>query len=175
MASANLLVEFPSASALVAAVAHLSASGYRRIETYSPFPIEELEHALKRPHSRLPLAIFFGGVGAAGAAYLLQWYLVAYLYPLDVGGRPPHFPLAFVPITFEMGILVAAFVAVFGVIWLGRLLTLWEPVFEVDAFRSASADRFWLEISAQDPLFDLRRTREELAALGALQIMEVRS
>jgi hypothetical protein len=92
------------------------------------------------------------------------------LYPLVVGGRPPHFPLAFVPITFEMGVLFASFTAVLGVLWRGRLVRLTDDVQGTPGFESATRDRFWLEILAADPAFDPDRTRADLVETGALRI-----
>jgi hypothetical protein len=149
-----LLVEFESSRRLAEALRALRAQGHHRLKAYTPYSTPEVREALALPRSRLPLFVFLGGLAGAGGAYFLQWYLVAHLYPLDVGGRPPHLPLAFVPITFEMGVLLAGITAFLGVFVLGRLVRLWHPVFEVEAFESASVDRFWLRIDASDPDFD---------------------
>jgi ActD protein len=149
-----LLVEFESSQRLAQALTELRRIGYRRLKAYTPYSTPEVRKALELPRSRLPIVVFaVGALGALGA-YGLQWYLVGHLYPLDVGGRPPHMPLAFVPITFEMGVLLAGFTAFFGVFVLARLVRLWHPVFEVDGFESASRDRFWLRVDASDPAFD---------------------
>jgi hypothetical protein len=166
----RVLAEFASAGELAAGIRGLRERGYCRLEAYAPFAAPEVEEALAAPRSRLPLVIFAAGMAAAGGAYLLQWFLVAYLYPLNVGDRPPHFPLAFLIITFEMGILFAAVTAVAGVLVRGRLVRLDDEVQGVPGFVSASRDAFWLEVTMADPRFDRDRTRTELAALGALRI-----
>jgi hypothetical protein len=161
-----LLVEFDSSARLAQAVRELRRQGYRRLKAYTPYSTPEVRDALEQPTSRLPLFVFAGGMAGAAGAYGLQWYLVAHLYPLNVGGRPPHMPLAYVPITFEMGVLFAGFTAFFGVFVLGRLTRLWHPVFEADAFESASIDHFWLRVDAGDPAFDresLERSIEPFA------------
>jgi hypothetical protein len=112
----------------------------------------------------LPWVIFVAWLIGAAGAYGLQWLLNAYLYPLNVGSRPPHHPLAFVPITFEMGILLAGFTALTGVLIVGGLVRLWQPIFDTPGFASATRDGFWLELSERDPHFDPARTRSELEA-----------
>jgi Protein of unknown function (DUF3341) len=166
----RVLAEFAGAGELAAAIRSLRERGYRRLDAYAPFAAPEVEEALAAPRSRLPLVIFAGGMLAAGGAYLLQWFLVAYLYPLNVGDRPPHFPLAFLVITFEMGILFAALTAVGGVLARGRLVRLDDEVQGVPGFVSASRDAFWLEVIMDDPRFDRDSTRTELAELGALRV-----
>lgn len=165
----RILAQYENEDALATAIHRLRAKGYRALDAYLPFPAIEVEDAVTRP-SRLPYLCFLFGMLAAGTAYALQWLLNGYLYPLVVGGRPPHFPLAFVPITFEMGVLIASFAAFIAVLWSGRLVRLTDEVQGTPGFASATRDRFWLEISAADPAFDPDRTRADLVETGALRI-----
>lgn len=165
----RLLAQYLDEDALARAIHALRARGYHALEAYLPFPAVAVEDALTTP-SRLPYLCFGVGIGAAAAAYALQWLLNGYLYPLVVGGRPPHFPLTFVPITFEMGVLFASFTAFIGVLWRGRLVRLTDPVQGTPGFDSVTRDRFWLEVSAADPAFDPDRTRADLVETGALRI-----
>lgn len=158
-----LLTEFCTPEDLASAARHLRARGYERLDAYTPYSTEAVREALALDASPLSRLVFLGAVLGAGAAYFLQWYTTARLYPINVGGRPLHMPLAFVPITFEMGVLFAAFTAFFGVLGLGRLLKLWDPVFEVHGFESFSVDRFWLRVDEPDPTFDPARLQEELS------------
>jgi hypothetical protein len=166
----RMLAEYAHEDALAAAIHQLRARGYRALDAYLPFAAIEVEAALAPRPSRLPQLCFWFGLLGAGAAYALQWLLNGVLYPLVVGGRPPHFPLAFVPITFEMGVLAASFTAVIAVLWRGRLVRLTDEVQGTPGFGSATADRFWLEVSAADPAFDADRTRADLAETGAQRI-----
>lgn len=170
----RLLAEYADEEAAVVAIHRLHEAGYRDLEAYLPFPSHEVEQALGRPRSRLPFAVFGFGLLGAGGAYFLQWLLVAFLYPLDVGRRPPHFPLAFVIITFEMGVLLASLSAFFGTLATGRLVRLVDDVQGTPGFESATRDRFWLEVSLADPAArDPEATRALLVACGAERI-EVR-
>ncbi len=176
--TATHLAEYGEADALLATIPALSARGHRVVEAYTPYPVEGLDEALGRGPSRLPWLVFAVALGAALAAYALQWLLNAYLYPLNVGHRPPHYPLSFVPITFEMGILFGAFTAVFGVLLAARLMRLWDPVFEVEGFDSATNDAFWLALRTREggtrPAAEATTSVEdELRASGARRVLRV--
>jgi hypothetical protein len=172
---AELLLEFDDPEGLARAARELSDQGYTELEAYTPYSTEEVRAALPERRSWIPRLVLAGGLCGASAAYFLQWYLVAYLYPLNAGGRPPHLPLAFVPITFEMGVLGAAFCAFFGVLWAGRLVRPWHPVFEAEGFDSVSVDKFWLAVRADEEP-ERRAALESLVqALGARQSRYVES
>ena len=142
--------EYADASSMLSAIPNLKRDGYQVREAYLPYPVPEVDEALGRSPSRLPWVVFVVGIGAAIATYWLEWLLNGYLYPLNVGHRPPHYPLAFVPISFEMGILFASFSA-FGVLFLaGRLLRLYHPVFELEGFESVTRDAFWLSVTHEE-------------------------
>lgn len=166
----RMLAEYADEDALIAALRRMREKGYRRIEVYMPFPSHHVEDALEMPRSRLGFAIGIVGLTAAGCAYALQWLLVGHLYPLVVGARPPHFPLAFVLITFEMGVLFAGFASFFGVLGLGRLVRLTDAVQDTPGFESVTKDKFWLEVLATDPEFDVERTQADFRDAGALRV-----
>jgi hypothetical protein len=166
----RLYAEFDNATAVVRAIAEARDWGIVRLETYSPYPIAAIERALDAPPSRVASAVLVAGFTGAAAAYSLEWLLNAYLYPLNVGGRPTHFPLAFVPITFEMGVLFASLTAFFGVIIGGRLLRLWHPVFDIDGIESASATNIWLEVGVAGEPPDLDDLQSRLILAGALVV-----
>ena len=166
----RLLAAYATEEAIVSAIHKLHAEGFRQIEAYMPFPSHEVDRALGDGHSRLPYVIFGVGIAGAVGAYLLQWFLVAYLYPLVVGSRPPHFPLAFVIITFEMGVLLASLTAFFGTLAYGKLGRLTDDVQSTPGFESVTRDRFWLEVSMLDPAYDDVRTRDMLNECGAVQL-----
>ena len=107
----GVLGEFMTPEAMIAAIVGLRDRGYRRLDAFSPYPVHGAEEAAGTPRSPLGWIAFQVGLVGAGATYLLQWYCNAYDYPLDVGGRPPHSAPAFIPITFEMGVLSAALAA----------------------------------------------------------------
>jgi hypothetical protein len=169
----GLMAEFDDPNALVAAAQLARAEGYRQMDAYSPFPIEELHEALALPHTRLPLIVLIGGLVGCIGGYALQYWAAAVAYPLNVGGRPLHSWPAFIPITFECTILVAALSAVFGMLALNGLPMPYHPVFNVPRFALASRNRFFLCIEARDAKFDLERTRAFLETLKPREVSTV--
>jgi hypothetical protein len=169
----GLIAEFDDPSSLVAATERAYAEGYRRMDAYSPFPIEELHHALGDPPSRLPMIVLIGGIVGCIGGYSLQYWASAIAYPLNVAGKPLHSWPAFVPVTFECTILVAALSAVLGMLALNGLPMPYHPVFNVPRFALASRNRFFLCIEATDPKFDMEATRRFLQSLSPREVATV--
>ena len=169
----GLMAEFADAAALVHAAERTHAAGYRRVDAYSPFPIEELHHALGSPRSRLPLIVLAGGIIGCLGGFLLQYWTSAVAYPLNVGGRPLNSWPSFIPVTFECTILVASLSAVLGMLALNGLPMPYHPVFNVERFALASRNRFFLCIESRDKQFDVARTRQFLESLGPREISTV--
>jgi len=169
----GIMAEFDDASSLVAAAHQAYAQGYRCMDAYSPFPIEELHEALGKSHTRLPLIVLIGGLAGGIGGYLLQYWISAMAYPVNIGGKPLHSWPAFVPVTFEMTILCAALSAVLGMLALNGLPQPYHPVFNVPRFALASRNRFFLCIEAVDAQFDLEKTRRFLETLTPREVTTV--
>lgn len=169
----GLMAEFDTPDAVVAATNAARLAGYRHMDAYSPIPLEELSEALALPTTRLPRAVFVGGVLGGLAGYLLQWWSSVIAYPLNIGGRPLHAWPQFIPVTFETTVLGAALTCFVGMWASNRLPSPYHPVFNVPAFARASADRFFLCIEASDPNFDREATARFLAAQNPLGVSEV--
>jgi hypothetical protein len=169
----GLLAEFENPNDLLVAVRQAYAAGYRRMDAYSPFPVEGLAEALGFHRTRLPLLVLLGGLVGCVGGYLLQYYLSAVDYPLNIGGRPLNSWPAFVPVTFELTILVAALAAVFGMLALNGLPMPYHPVFNVPRFALATRDRFFLCIEATDSKFEREATRSFLERLTPRVVSDV--
>jgi Protein of unknown function (DUF3341) len=170
----GLMAEFGDPKDLVAAARRATEAGYRRMDAYSPLPIEELHGALGSRPTRLPLIVLIGGLVGCAGGYLLQWWVSTVAYPVNVGGKPLDSWPAFIPVTFECTILVAALFAVFGMLALNGLPQPYHPVFNVARFAQASTDKFFLCIEARDPKFDLVETSKFLQSLHAQHVNEVK-
>jgi hypothetical protein len=169
----GLMAEFDDPGALVAAAAKARAEGYRRMDAYSPFPIEELHEAMGAHHSRLPLIVLIGGLVGCVSGFLLQYWVSTIAYPINVGGRPFNSWPAFIPVTFECTILGASLSAVLGMLALNGLPMPYHAVFNVSRFALASRNRFFLCIEARDRKFDLDATRQFLETLGPREVSTV--
>ena len=169
----GLLAEFEDPTSLVEAAHRAHDGGYRCMDAYSPFPIEELHEALGSEHTRLPLIVLIGGIVGGLGGYLMQYWAAAIAYPLNIGGKPLHSWPAFIPITFECTVLVAALSAVLGMLALNGLPQPYHPIFSVARFALASRNRFFLCIEARDPKFDLEGTRRFLETLSPREVTTV--
>jgi hypothetical protein len=169
----GLMAEFDNPSALVAATRAVREKGYRRIDAYSPFPIEELSDALHLHKNRLPLIVLGGGILGGALGYLLQYFVTVVYFPINIAGRPLHSWPAYIIITFEMTILFAAIAAVLGLFGLCGLPQPYHPAFNVPRFALASRNRFFLCIESTDPMFDPAATSQFLETLEPREVSEV--
>jgi Protein of unknown function (DUF3341) len=169
----GLLAEFGNPDELLHAAERAHADGYRRIDAYTPFPVEGLAEAIGFHKNRLPLLVLIGGIVGALAGFLSQYYAAVIDYPINVGGRPLNSWPSFIPVTFEVTILVAALTTVLGMLALNGLPMPYHPVFNVPRFALATRDRFFLAIEAADPRFDREATRRFLEGLGAREVSDV--
>ena len=169
----GLMAEFDNPTEVVEAARATYDEGYRRINAYSPYPIEELAEAIGFHRTRLPVIVLLGGIIGGLIGYGLQYYVAVIDYPINVGGRPLHSWPSFMPITFEMTILFAAFAAVFGMLALNKLPQPYHPVFNAERFALASRDRFFLVIEARDPKFDHDKARQFLESLNPKEVVDV--
>jgi hypothetical protein len=169
----GLMAEFDSAADLLDAAQRAYEEGYRRMDAYTPFPVHGLPEALGFHRTRLPLLVLLGGIAGCIGGYSLQYWVAAIDYPLNVGGRPLNSWPAFIPVTFELTVLVAALAAVLGMLALNRLPMPYHPVFNVPEFELASRNRFFLCIEAIDAKFDRGETKLFLESLKPRAVFEV--
>ena len=164
----GLLAEYADEETLLAAATRVRSLGYQQIEAYSPYPIHGMAEVLGVRGVRLPRIVLGGGILGMLVALGMQWYSAVIDYPLNVGGRPLASWPSFMPITFELTILVAGISAVLGMFALNGLPQPYHPLFNVPEFAKASRAGFFLCVEATDPKFDAEQTRQMLVELGAL-------
>ncbi len=169
----GLLAEFDDAESLVEAARHVRDAGYKSMDAYTPFPVEGLADALGFRRTRLPLLVLCGGILGGLAGFSLSYYCAAIAYPMNIGGRPLNSWPAFIPVTFEMTILIAALTVVLGMLGLNGLPRPHHPLFAVPQFTRASRDGFFLCIEARDPKFDRAATRQFLESLNPREVLDV--
>ncbi|MCC7163018.1 MAG: DUF3341 domain-containing protein [Anaerolineae bacterium] len=169
----GVMAEFETPEALVKAARRVREEGYRAVDAFAPFEIEELGDVLHARNVGLPLIVLGGGVTGLVTGFALQYWTTVIDYPLDIGGRPLASWPAFVPVSFELTILFASFAALLGMLALNHLPMPYHPVFNVPRFGRASQDRFFLLIEARDRFFRHATTRKLLEELGAYEVSDV--
>ncbi len=169
----GVMAEFETPQEILQAVRRARSEGYRNMDAYTPYTVEGLASELGLPRTRVPFVVLIAGLVGAAVGFFMQYWSMAVDYPFDVGGRPQNSWPVFIPITFEVMVLVASFATLFGMLFLNGLPRPHHPVFNVPRFARASQDRFFLCIEATDPRFDREATKQFLAGLRAKDVVEV--
>src|SRR5215470_16369566 len=166
--------EFETAEQLIHAAEKTRLAGYRRFEAYAPFPVEGLSEALGLKRNAVPLITLIGGLIGGVGGFFFQYWVSAIAYAENIGGRSLNSWPAFIPVTFELTVLGASTFAVFGMLALNKLPQPHHPLFNVQRFKHASIDKFFLCIQAHDPKFHLEETARFLHSVNAQHVTEVR-
>jgi hypothetical protein len=169
----GVIAEFETPDVLRAAAQQAYDAGYRRMDAYTPFPVEGLADAIGFHRTRLPLFVLLGGIIGGAGAFLMQYYAATTDYPINVGGRPLNSWPSFIPITFELTVLVATLAAVLSLLALNGLPMPHHPLFNVPGFELATRSHFFLCIEADDPQFDRTGVRQFLEGLNSQEVKDV--
>jgi hypothetical protein len=169
----GLLAEYETPADLYHACEKVRDAGFGAWDAHTPYPVHGLERAMGLRGSIVPWIVCVMGFSGAALGFLLQWWTSAVDYPLIISGKPFNSYPAFVPVTFELGILLGSFGAVFGMFGLNKLPTYYHSVFNSRRFSRFSDDRFFISIEARDPKYDPEKTRALLESTGAVHVEEV--
>ncbi len=182
-----VVAEFDSPATLLEATKAVKAAGYRDVDAYSPVPVEGLADALEFKDNRLGWITFCGGLCGVTAGFFLTWYtstgfqFPSFLpgptgmngFPYNTGGKPLGSLPAFVPIMYELTILLSAFGAAFGMLGLNGLPKYHHPIFNAECMARASQDRYILSVESTDPRYDETAIHDLFAGLGPLSVEKV--
>jgi hypothetical protein len=170
----GLLVEFDTVDSLVTAAENVRDAGYRHWDAHTPFPVHGLSDAMGLKPTRLPHVVLGGGLIGCAAGLLVQWWMNAIDYPLVISGKPLFGLPAAIPVAFELTILFGAIGAFLGMLVFNGLPAYRHPLLTSERFRRATADRFFISVEADDPLFEREKTGAFLAALGGSDVEEIK-
>jgi len=166
-----VLGEFGEEAALCAAARQLREQGETGLDAHSPVPVQGIDEALGLKRSVVPLIGLAGALAGTVSGIAMQWWMNAVDYPINVGGRAMISVPTWIPIAFETTVALAAISIVVGLFALGGLPRLHHPVFEVEGFRTASVDGYWL--SAEVEPARAEAVAEALRKLGARSVARV--
>jgi hypothetical protein len=169
----GLIAEFENEEAIVEATQKTVDAGYHHIETYTPYPLDELLDIQHLHKNKVALVILIGGLTGCAVGFFMQYFASVIHYPLNVGGRPFNSWPAFIPVMFECTVLFAAFAAFVGMMVMNKLPRPNHPLFDIERFQFATQDRFFLCIEAEDPYFEKDATRQFLEELNPHEVNEV--
>lgn len=169
----GLVAEFENEEAIVEATQKTVDAGYHHIETYTPYPLDELLDIQHLHKNKVALVILIGGLTGCAVGFYMQYFASVIHYPINVGGRPLNSWPAFIPVMFECTVLFASFAALIGMMVMNKLPRPNHPLFDIERFRYATQDRFFLCIEAEDPYFERDATRKFLEDLKPHEVNEV--
>lgn len=170
----GILAEYRNPGELIKVAKSVKESGYRNWDTFSPFPVHGIDKAMGLKKSKLGwIVLGHGLVGLVGALTMIS-YLMVVDYPLNISGKTLMNIPAWIPVTFELTVLLSAFGAVFGMFFLCGLPRFNHPLFNSERFsEKASNDGFFVCIEAEDPQFESEKVSSLLKNAGALHVEEV--
>ena len=170
----GLLAEFNTPTELVRATEQARAAGYRRMECYTPYPVEEVAEALEFHKTKVPAICLLGGLMGVTTAFGMEMWINVWGYVINIAGRPLFSWPAFIIPAYEWTILFAGLSAAFGMIAQNGMPQLYHPLFNAANFRNgATTDKFFLCLEATDPRFSLGGTRAFLEQFPAVSVVEV--
>jgi hypothetical protein len=166
----GLLAQYETPADLLHAALEVRNAGYKKWDVYSPFPIHGMDAAMSIKNSKVGYFTFTGAFIGFFAGMIMIWYMNKFDYPIVIGGKPLFTPLFAFPVSYEMTILLGAFGTLFGMAFLNRLPKLYNPLFNVERFKRATDDKFFVYIEAIDPKYSTESTRALLEKTGASAI-----
>ena len=170
----GLLAEFDTPGELVTAATAAYRAGYRRMDCYTPYPVEEAAEAIGFHRNNVSLVCLAGGLMGLAAMFGLETWISVWAYPLNIGGRPYFSWPAFMIPAYEWTILFAGLSAAFGMLAMNGLPSLYHPLFNAPNFRNgATTDKFFLCLEATDPKFSLTDSRAFLNGFEPVSVVEV--
>lgn len=169
----GILAEFRNPAELMHVSRKIVESGYTNFDTFSPFPIHGIDKAMNLKKSKLGWIVLISGLSGLLGAFAMMYYMSVYDYPLNISGKPFLNLPAWVPVLFELTILLSTFGAVFGMFYLNGLPKLHNPLFNVERFSKVTDDSFFAYIEATDSIFEADKVHTLFKEAGASYIEEV--
>lgn len=172
-AMTGILAEFRNPRELTDVARMVVKAGYTNFDTFSPYPIHGMDKAMNLQKSKLGWIVLVSGIAGLVGAFSMMYYMSVVDYPLNISGKPNFNLPAWIPVIFELTVLLSAFGTVFGMFYLNGLPTLHNPLFNVERFKKSTDDGFFAYIESKDSLFESDKVRRLFEEAGASHIEEV--
>ncbi|OYP31613.1 quinol:electron acceptor oxidoreductase subunit ActD [Rhodopirellula sp. MGV] len=169
----GMMAEFTTVDTLLSACRRIRDAGYTKTDAYTPFPVHGIDKALGIKPTILPWICFFAGLTGTCIALTMEIWMNGVDYKYIISGKPFISLPAFIPVAFELTILLASFGAFFGMWALNGLPRFSNPMFTDPRFDRATDDRFFLYIDAKDERYDAAGVRSLLTDTGSDYVSEV--
>ena len=169
----GLIAEFDNPADILHAAKKVRDAGYRRWDTFTPFPVHGLDKAMGLRRSIVPRISLAGGITGFCTGMSMIWWTGAYDYQITVGGKPLFSPMFAFPVSYELTILFTAFATIGGMFFLNGLPMHYHPVLKYDQIKRGMDDTFFIVIEARDPRFNLANTKALLEQAGGKEIKEL--
>ena len=166
----GLIAEFDTPAAAMHAAERVRDAGFQRWDVFTPYPVHGMDRAMGLRNSKVGWFSFIGGATGYGLGTLMIWYMNAHNYEILVGGKPMFSPFAAFPPSYELTILLGAFGAILGMLFLNRLPRLHHPLLKHRRFALATHDKFFIVIETSDPKYAETETRKLLEEAGSQRI-----
>jgi mono/diheme cytochrome c family protein len=146
---------FNTPDAIMAAAKKVASSGFTKWDVNTPYPVHGMDDAMNMKPSKLGFVTMFFGLAGIGLALLLMWWTLSVDYPLVIGGKPYFALPAFIPVTFEVTVLMATVFTVISMfaIFFG-LPDNSHPLHDTDYMKKVSCDHFGIIIETSDPNYN---------------------
>lgn len=169
----GILAEVRNPHELIEISRTVNKNGYKKFDTFSPFPVHGIDKAMGLQKSRLGwIVLIHGLIGLAGALSMI-YFMMAVDYPINISGKSLLNVPAWIPVTFELTVLLSSFGAVFGMLFLNGLPKLNHPLFNSENFKKATIDGFFICIESDDPQFNAEKVHKLFSDAGAVSIEKI--
>ena len=166
----GLIAEFGTPADAMHAAEKIRDRGFKRWDVYSPYPVHGMDKAMGLKNSKVGWFSFLGGVTGYTTGMLMIWFMNKFDYPILIGGKPLFSPFGAFPPSYELTILLGAFGALGGMLWLNRLPRLHHPLLKHKRFTQVTHDRYFVVIETSDPKYSETETRKLLEGAGSRHI-----
>ena len=166
----GIMAEYTTPADAIHAAEKVRDAGFRKWDVFTPFPVHGMDKAMGLKNSKVGWFSFIGGVTGYTTGMLMIWWMNAVDYQVLIGGKPMFSPFGAFPPCYELTILLGAFGAIGGMMFLNKLPRLHHPLLKNQRFALATHDRYFVVIETADPKFNEVETRKLLEAAGSKRI-----